>query len=136
MKKIITCMIVLSVLMSSVAFANTVGFGFNLKPSDMNNDFERGAYGFKNDNEARFYVTQEYTTYPMSSSTPIYYRPYHNRYYSIDEIANYIVMTSNARKYASYKVDVKADDEFYLACRVKYSALDSEEYLATGKWTP
>ena len=45
-------------------------------------------------------------------------------------------MTSNARKYASYKVDVKADDEFYLACRVKYSALDSEEYLATGKWTP
>ena len=56
MKKIIACMIVLSVLMSSVAFANTVDFKFDLRPTDMENDFatDEKSRGYKNDNEARF----------------------------------------------------------------------------------
>lgn len=129
MKKIIACMIVLSVLMSSVAFANTVDFKFDLRPTDMENDFAT------DDNEARFYVTQESTTYPMSSSNPIYYRAAKDNVY-VEYVSNYITMTSNSRMYASYKMDVKAYETFELVCRVKYNPFDFEDYRAEGKWTP
>ena len=137
MKKIIACMIVLSVLMSNVAFVNTVDFEFSLRPTDMENDFviDEKSTGYKNDNEARFYVTQESTTYPMSSSNPIYYRAAKDKIY-IEYVSNYIPMTSNSRKYASYKMDVEAYETFKLACRVKYNPFDFGTYTAEGRWTP
>ena len=129
MKKFFAALLLICLLLSAYALAETITFSFAVVPTSTVYDYQVGASGTKGDSEQRFYVTT--LTNGFSDNRDIYYISCSD---SGALISN--VITNSGR--ASYNTTAVAGGTYRLAYRTNRKSTDSSTYccLVTGRWNP
>lgn len=129
MKKFFAALLLVCLLISAYALAETIEFSFVVVPTSSMYDYQVGASGTKADGEQRFYVTT--VSNGFSDNRDIYY-------ISCDSSGALIsnVITNSGR--ATYNATAVAGGTYRLAHRTNRKSTDSAMYcgLVTGRWTP
>lgn len=129
-------LVVLAVSFSACALAGTQAYNFNLRAVSSG---LTGFRGSKNDDEARFYVTQTSATpesaYPNATWEKTLYRA---TWLDSGAVAsNTLTLTSNTSSSASYTDTVDTGDSFKLNLRLRTpTAYENVYFTIKGRWTP
>lgn len=129
MKKLLTTLCIVCLILSAIALAETKEFSFAVVPTPSTNEYQVGARAKKADSEQRFYVTTTSNGFPDSRAM---------HYISCDDSGALISNSIKNSGSATYKTTASANLYYKLAYRTARKSSDPETmcYIVKGRWTP
>lgn len=129
MKKLLTTLCIVCLILSAIALAETKEFSFAVVPTPSVHEYQVGARATKADSEQRFYVRTTSNGFPDSRAM---------FYISCSDNGKFISNTVKNTGNAAYTETATAGSYYKLAYRTacKTSDPDTMCYIVEGRWTP